>query len=274
MFLLVILSMTFIYETIKSFQTGIGGHTRKNGTEGCICHMADSTSSVIVRITGPSEVAPNSINTYRITMRGGYQVAGGFDFNVKYGSVDTVPGEQTIRFYEIPNPGDTTNDISHSAPKNFSGDSVSWLVKYIAPNTTTLVRDTLFATGNSVNLNGIPDDSDKWNFSPNLIIQVNPSIGIQKISSVAEGFSLSQNYPNPFNPITKIRFSVPAGYQNNAKLVIYDTRGMEIDVLVDAKLSEGTYEYSWDAWQYASGVYYYKLVSGKYSEVKKMILVK
>lgn len=266
--------MTFVYETIKSFQSGIGGHTRKNGPEGCICHMADSTSSVVVRIIGPSEVAPNSINTYRITMRGGLQVAGGFDFNVKFGSVDTVPGQQTVRFYEIPNPGDTTNDISHLVPKNYSGDSVSWLVKYIAPNTTTLIRDTLFATGNSTNNNGIPDDSDKWNFSPNLVVQVNPSIGIQKISTIAEGFSLSQNYPNPFNPVTKIRFSVPAGYDNNTKLIIYDTRGREISVLVNDRLSAGTYEYRWDAWQYASGVYYYKLVSGKYSEVKKMMLVK
>jgi len=272
--IITVLSMTLVYEVVVSFQYGIGGHTKKQGTEGCICHMADSTASVVVRITGPSEVAPNSVNTYKITIRGGPHVTGGFDFNVKYGNVDTVQGQETRKIFEIPNPGDTINDISQSWPKFFTGDSVSWLVKYISPNSTTLIHDTLFATGNSVNNNGFPDDSDKWNFSPNFVVTVNPSIGIEKISSVAEKYSLSQNYPNPFNPVTKIRFSVPAGTVYNTKLAVYDSRGREVSVLVNKYLSEGKYEYTWDAWQYASGVYYYRLTSGKYSDVKKMVLVK
>jgi len=69
-FLLVIIVLVFVYETVISFDDGIGFHTRKQGV-GCICHVADSTPTVIVRISGPTEVAPNSINTYRITMRGG-----------------------------------------------------------------------------------------------------------------------------------------------------------------------------------------------------------
>jgi hypothetical protein len=273
-FLLVTMVLVLVYETVISFDDGIGFHTRKQGV-GCICHVADSTPSVIVRITGPAEVAPNSVNIYRITMRGGVHIAGGFDFNVKFGNVDTVQGQQTLKLFEIPNPGDTINDISHSWPKYFSGDSVSWLVKYIAPPTTVLVHDTLFATGNSVNFNGMPDDTDRWNFAPNFVVTVNPSIGIEKISTTAEKFSLSQNYPNPFNPETKIKFGIPHSAENgNVKLAIYDAAGREVELLLNERLAEGIYEFSWNASRYTSGVYFYRLITGHYSEVKKMILVK
>ena len=268
------LFMTLVYETIISYQNGIGGHTRKNTVKvvGCICHMADSLSSVVVRITGPAEVAPNSVNIYRITMRGGPAITGGFDFNVKYGNTDTVQGQGTRIIIEDP----VSLDISHSFPKTFSGDSVSWLVKYLAPDTNVVMYDTLYATGNSTNNDMFPNDSDKWNFSPNLVVQVNPSIGIQQISTIAESFSLSQNYPNPFNPVTNIRFSIPVGNLSNriVHLVIYSTQGRELTTLVNAELQPGTYEFDWDASNFASGVYYYKLTAGKYSQVKKMVLVK
>jgi len=267
-----VLSMTFIYETVISFINGIGGHTRKNaGTagDGCICHMADSTSSVIVRISGPVQVAPNSVNIYRITMRGGPAVTGGFDFNVKFGSVDTVPGQQTIRIIQT---FDSINDISQRLPQNFSGDSASWQVKYIAPNTSTVIYDTLYATGNSTNNNGNPDDGDKWNFSPNFVVEVNPSIGIQQISTIAERYSLGQNYPNPFNPATQFEFRIAeSGF---VSLRVYDALGKQVETLVNEELHQGVYKFEWNASKLASGVYYYRLASGKFSEVKKMVLVK
>jgi len=270
-----ILSLVFIYETVISFDDGIAAHTRKNVNKvvGCICHTADSLSSVVVRITGPTAVAPNSTNTYRITMRGGPAETGGFDFNVFSGNVDTVANQQTTKLYDSLQ---GWNDISHSSPKPFSGDSVSWLVKYIAPSTNVIIYDTLYATGNSTNNNFFPDDSDRWNFATNFVVEVNPSIGIRPISTIAESFSLGQNFPNPFNPATKIRFSIPVGNQNErfVRLVIFNIQGREVSTLVNSELESGTYEYDWDASNYASGVYYYKLTAGKYSEVKKMVLVK
>lgn len=105
---------------------------------------------------------------------------------------------------------------------------------------------------------------------------MNLSIGIQQISSeIPQGFNLSQNYPNPFNPKTKIRFEVPATGRNNyISIKIYDVAGREITTLVDDNFSAGIYEADWDAVNYTSGVYFYKMTSGDYSEVKKMILVK
>jgi hypothetical protein len=270
-FLFVFLLLTFVYESVKSFISGIGGHTRKNaGTvgDGCICHMADSTSGVLVKITGPAEVAPNATNIYRVTMRGGPAVTGGFDFNVKFGNTDTVEGEGTTIIIEDP----ASLDISHRFPKPFSGDSVSWLVKYIAPDTNVIVYDTLYACGNSTNNDLFPNDSDKWNFSPNFVVKVNPTIGITKISGSVSGFSLMQNYPNPFNPSTNLEFALPeAGI---VELKIYDANGKELGVFINKNLNAGVYKFEWNASKYASGVYFYSLSAGKYYSVKKMVLVK
>ena len=100
--------------------------------------------------------------------------------------------------------------------------------------------------------------------------------GISGINPVAgtipESFSLSQNYPNPFNPATKVKFDLPnAGF---TKLFIYDILGREITALVNENLTAGTYEVEWNASAYPSGMYFYKLESGYFSEVRKMILVK
>ena len=101
----------------------------------------------------------------------------------------------------------------------------------------------------------------------------NPSIGIKPISSdIPKDFSLSQNYPNPFNPSTKIQFDIPKS--SFVKLVIYDIIGREVATLVNEELKAGIYETGWNAVNYSSGVYFYKLVTDGFTETKKMILTK
>ena len=102
---------------------------------------------------------------------------------------------------------------------------------------------------------------------------VNPSIGITTISTeIPEKFSLSQNYPNPFNPSTNIRYALPKN--GFVKLVVFDELGREIETLVNEKQTAGTYEATFNASQYSSGVYFYKLISGDFMESKKMTLIK
>ncbi len=98
-------------------------------------------------------------------------------------------------------------------------------------------------------------------------------IGIQNISTeIPSKYSLSQNYPNPFNPSTVIRFSLPA--VSFASLKIYDMLGKEVATLVNEKLAAGTYSVDWNASEFTSGVYFYKLITDKYTETKRMILMK
>ena len=85
-------------------------------------------------------------------------------------------------------------------------------------------------------------------------------------------YSLTQNYPNPFNPMTTISFSLPAA--GNVTLTVYNIRGQVISTLVDRTLSAGEYHVDWDASEYASGIYFYRLQTTEFTETKKMILLK
>jgi hypothetical protein len=98
-------------------------------------------------------------------------------------------------------------------------------------------------------------------------------LAIQLISNqVPSRFSLSQNYPNPFNPSTNIIFQLPRA--NRVKLSVYDLVGREVEVLVNEELKAGEYEVDFNAANYPSGVYYYKLSAGDFNETKKMVLLK
>jgi len=87
-----------------------------------------------------------------------------------------------------------------------------------------------------------------------------------------EAYSLQQNYPNPFNPVTTIQFSL----QKEAKTVIevYDILGRKVATLLNKQLKAGAHVQTWDARNYASGVYFYRLQSGSFTQVKKMMLLK
>ncbi len=99
------------------------------------------------------------------------------------------------------------------------------------------------------------------------------TVGINGNSNeIPSEYSLQQNYPNPFNPATTIKFSIPSA--SNVKLVVYDAAGQVVNVLVNAELAAGNYNYSFNAYNLASGVYFYKLEAGEFSSVKKMLLVK
>jgi plastocyanin len=96
--------------------------------------------------------------------------------------------------------------------------------------------------------------------------------GIHKIGTVVNEYQLAQNYPNPFNPVTAINFSIP---QNNfVSLKIYDVSGKEIQTIVNGELPSGSYKYIFDASSISSGIYFYKLASGDFVDVKRMALIK
>ncbi len=99
------------------------------------------------------------------------------------------------------------------------------------------------------------------------------TVSVAQISgSFPSKFSLGQNYPNPFNPETNIKFQISKFADVN--LTVFDILGRETAALVNKQLSPGTYELQWDASNYPSGIYYYRLQAGDFSETKKMILLK
>ncbi len=98
-------------------------------------------------------------------------------------------------------------------------------------------------------------------------------IGISPVShNIPLKYNLYQSYPNPFNPSAVIRFDISRN--SNVKLVIFDLLGREVSVLVNSELKAGTYQAEWNASNFASGVYFYKLSVDGFTDTKKMILVK
>lgn len=112
------------------------------------------------------------------------------------------------------------------------------------------------------------------NYTSNVYFdQQNLPTNVEPVSNnLAESYSLSQNFPNPFNPETNINFNIPT--HSLVKLVVYDMLGKEVATLVNQNLQAGSYEITFNASKLTSGVYFYKLSSGDFNDVKKMILVK
>jgi hypothetical protein len=91
-------------------------------------------------------------------------------------------------------------------------------------------------------------------------------------SIVPDGDAITQNYPNPFNPTTQIGFSVDN--RKDVKLEVYDTAGRKVQTLIDRELNRGFYTATFDGTGLASGIYFYRLVTGNSVLTKKMVLVK
>lgn len=89
-------------------------------------------------------------------------------------------------------------------------------------------------------------------------------------------FSLSQNYPNPFNSTTLIRYAIPgvSGQPSVVSLEIFNISGQKVATLVDEKQTLGYKTAAWDAEDLASGIYFYRLKSGEFTAIKKMVLLK
>jgi hypothetical protein len=107
-----------------------------------------------------------------------------------------------------------------------------------------------------------------------LLIKVAPDISSIDANpqTIIGDYQLLQNYPNPFNPTTIIEFSLPqSGF---VTLKIYNVLGEELATLVSENLNIGNYRYEWDAKDFASGVYLYRLVAGDYVQLRKMILLR
>ncbi len=104
-------------------------------------------------------------------------------------------------------------------------------------------------------------------------VQDNPLTGVSETASNTPAkYELYQNYPNPFNPSTNIRYSVVK--YAKVTLKVYDVLGRLVKTLVNEVQSPGEHTVSFDAKSLASGVYYYRIQAGAFTQSKKMILIK
>ncbi|NOS86239.1 MAG: T9SS type A sorting domain-containing protein [Ignavibacteria bacterium] len=249
------------------FPFGYTGTTKKGGEGlGCVCHgLQVNTPSVSVNIIGPDSVAAGQTVNFRVSVSHGPAITGGFDLAsyLDTNSLYPVAGDTMVKRQDW--------ELTHTHPKPFSNDTVSWIINYTAPNAPGM--DTLYATGNSTNNNNEADTSDQWNWSLNKTVRIYNPIGIINLSTIASDYSLSQNFPNPFNPVTQIDFSVAR--TSDIKIRIYDILGNEIAVPVAQTMKPGKYRVDFNGSNLSSGTYFYSLTAdGKTISTKKMLLIK
>lgn len=104
-------------------------------------------------------------------------------------------------------------------------------------------------------------------------LEFGPIVGVDdQINEVPLVYSLNQCYPNPFNPSTTIEYSLPE--QSNVKIIIYDALGNQLEVLFSGESSPGTHFLRWNASNYASGIYFYRMQADNFMQVRKMLLMK
>ncbi|NQT25713.1 right-handed parallel beta-helix repeat-containing protein, partial [candidate division KSB1 bacterium] len=129
----------------------------------------------------------------------------------------------------------------------------SWAGSLVKPNITITATD---ANGNTSM------------FSSSLMVSVEEN----ELAAIPETYYLTQNYPNPFNPTTTIEFGLPK--EDRITLKVFDLLGREVLTLMDEKRKAGKHEVSFDASSLASGLYFYRIQSGQFTKIRKMVLVK
>ncbi len=159
--------------------------------------------------------------------------------------------------------------------KYSSSGSQKWVKKYNVSGKVSEGRNIFVDGSGNIIIGGMSDQSGSghgWHEQFLVVKYTQSRYVIVNRVGIPNTFSLSQNYPNPFNPVTKISFSIP----NNSytKLTVYDISGKLVAELVNGELDAGTYNIDFDASHLASGTYFYRIETGSFTEVKKMILIK
>ncbi len=149
------------------------------------------------------------------------------------------------------------------------------LYKFDGTTWTSYVNDNNTFPGTCVNDLVVDKNNNLWIGSSWGLTKVdfNPT-AVEDKEEIPSAYKLDQNYPNPFNPETVISYQLPAG--GKVRLSVTDLLGREVALIVDEFQSAGTHnaKLSIQNYQLSSGVYFYKLQTEKYSEVKKMVVMK
>jgi hypothetical protein len=194
-----------------------------------------------------------------------------------------------VPFYDYPSVGQRDTLLSLTFKNVTASDTFKFdysYAQYLSSYTDSLIVNmstdggqtftTIFEEGGyylstaaATTLSYAPTSSTQWY---TYYYPMSEILTLSPVKPAPETYKLYQNYPNPFNPKTNIKFDLP----NNAfvSIKIYDILGREIKNLVNEKMSAGSHTIEFTASNFASGIYFYRIIAGSYTEVKKMALIK
>ncbi|MCC7429850.1 T9SS type A sorting domain-containing protein [bacterium] len=183
----------------------------------------------------------------------------------------TLPNSWNIvsyKLYKMNGTATSSNQVVTNGTVIYNGTDLNY------EDTNVLQQPYSYALTVIYDVNGTNTESAPGN----LVVTNLLTVGIENENNVPKEYSLSQNYPNPFNPSTKINFTLKEN--GFTRLTIFNTLGQLVKTLVSEKLEAGTLQnVVWNGTdnngnQVSSGIYFYKLESGNFSETKKMVLLK
>lgn len=187
-------------------------------------------------------------------------------------SLDFDSTQTSLNFY-ISNPGTGTLDWSVS-------DDSDWIKVSPSSGNTTTETDEVTVTADTTGLNPgsyfgtvlVTSNGGEAAVSVSITIPMPVSVELGHTQPLPEEFALGQNYPNPFNPSTTIKYILPESC--HVLLKVYDVVGKEMETLVNEFQTIGAHEMTWQTKGLSSGVYFYTLKAGGFSESKKLLLLK
>lgn len=280
---------------LTSVEKGAPGKDPRYGT-GRIDALAATTSPkfTLEGINGGSNMVINNTVTASDTARELAGIRISTDVNPKVGSLKTLKFGMTtnatstqILSFDLYWDKDRNNVVSSGDIKlrshpfangPLSFDSLKFKFLDTARTLILAAKTSASASGQNVNL-GITDTNQVQAyyttkpFATNFPFGTVTGISGNNVSDLS--YTLEQNFPNPFNPATVIRFTVPR--DGLVKLRVYDALGKEVALLVNGIKQRGSYSVEFDGNDFkgmSSGIYYYKMEAGDFSDIKKMVLIK
>ncbi|KXK42532.1 MAG: Peptidase S8 and S53, subtilisin, kexin, sedolisin [Chlorobi bacterium OLB5] len=165
----------------------------------------------------------------------------------------------------------SNNGTNWVSVKYYYGQQLSWKqevldITELANSSSQMKIRFIIVTNNGTTSDGIYIDNIKIQNYQDVLT------GVLSNGEIPREYSLEQNFPNPFNPASNIRYQLPKG--GLVKLTVYDALGRTIQTLVNENQPAGKYEVRFDGSKLSSGVYFYKLESGNFTDIRKMMLIK
>ncbi|MCF7802947.1 MAG: T9SS type A sorting domain-containing protein [Candidatus Marinimicrobia bacterium] len=159
-----------------------------------------------------------------------------------------------------------TGDSSQEQTFTLDGGSASYFSRYV----TSERKNAEQVTDITVSGGSFTATLDKE--SVTTFVSEDRVTGVTESSKVPKTFHLSQNYPNPFNPETTIEFML--NQDRDVTLVVYNSLGRQVAQLANGKYSAGQHKVTFHAFDLPSGIYFYKMMAGGHTQMKKLVLLK
>lgn len=188
-------------------------------------------------------------------------------------TIDQSTGYLYIVFYDERNTSTMATNV-YLARSTDGGETF----QNVRINTSTITLYPYYFIGDYINISAVnghirPIWTGTQNTIYTAIIDTFYSSGINKTGEqIPAAFKLNQNYPNPFNAKTKIKFDLKNS--EDIELSVYDISGKLVSTLIREYMKAGSYEINFNAENISSGIYFYKISAGQFSDVKRMILIK